>query len=234
MAEVPLDGGKARVLQRDAAALGIDLGTDQAERLATFADMLLRWNRTFNIISRQDEARLVPRHLLDSLSIAPWLRGPLVLDLGTGGGLPGVPLAILRPDLSFTLVDRSQRKIRFVSQVCRALELGNVKPLCADVDRLGPEMRFDCIVSRAVTGLRALWELARPLLRSGSAPGVLLAMVSARAEQDPESGLASLELPGGRIIDSPVLRIPGLADGHRLVVVEAEEAPSAKEGGPRQ
>lgn len=220
-------------LRRDAAALGIGLSTDQAERLAAFGDLLLRWNRTFNIISRQDQARLVPRHLLDSLSVAPWLRGPAVLDLGTGGGLPGIPLAILRADLSFTLLDRSQRKIRFVAQACRALELGNVTPLCADAGQLAPEARFDSIVSRAVTQLGTLWKLARPLLRSGPEPGVLLAMVSARAAKDPDDGLDSV-LPGGRIIARPVVRIPGLADGHRLVVVEVERAPATDKQEARQ
>lgn len=203
--------------------MGVDVSVDQAERLAAFGDMLLRWNRTFNIISRQDEARLIPRHLLDSLSIAAWLRADSVLDLGTGGGLPGIPLAILRPDLSFTLLDRSARKIRFVSQVCRALELENVRPVCADAAALGSQARFDCIVSRAVADLRVLWDQARPLLRRGEAPGVLLAMVSARAEHGSGSGTPT-RLPGGRIIASPVLRIPGLAHGHRLVVVEASSS----------
>lgn len=221
-----MDEVDAVQLRREASALGIALSADQAERLAAFGDLLLRWNRTFNIISRQDQARLVPRHLLDSLSVAPWLRGPAVLDLGTGGGLPGIPLAILRADLSFTLLDRSPRKIRFVSQVCRVLGLANVKPLCADAGRLAPDARFDCIVSRAVTQLGALWKLARPLLRSGPDPGVLLAMVSARAAKDPDDGPGSV-LPGGRIIARPVLRIPGLEDGHRLVVVEVEGAPAA-------
>lgn len=222
VAEVVLAQGVVRRLQRDAADMGITLNALQADQLARFAELLLRWNRSFNIVSRKDVARLIPRHILDSLSVAPWLHGPEVLDLGTGGGLPGIPLAILRGDLQFTLVDRSQRKIRFVTQVRRTLSLANVRPLCVDVEELPSVARFDCVVSRGVKDLQRLWELAAPRLRSTpSTTGVLVAMASTRGEASATQ--IEPELPGGRVFARPVIRIPGSADGHRLDVVEMVE-----------
>lgn len=230
-------------LQADAAVLGLDLDDQQLLQLTQFATLLLRWNRAFNIISRKDESRLMTRHLLDSLSIAPWVRGPLVLDLGTGGGLPGVPLAICHRDQHFTLLDRTQRKIRFVSQVKRALGLENVEPVCGDVRELSDGRLFDCIVSRAVADSETNWQLAAPRLRGG---GRLLIMASTGGVE----GGASKEYPkqrklsvhtrassalgapeGSRYLTREHLRIPGLDGAHRLdVLIRAAESDMAEQG----
>ncbi len=242
VAEV-VDPVALRELQTKAAVLGLDLDDQQLLQLTQFATLLLRWNRAFNIISRKDESRVTTRHLLDSLSIAPWVRGPSILDLGTGGGLPGVPLAICRRDQHFTLLDRTQRKIRFVSQVKRALGLENVEPICGDVRELSASKLFDCIVSRAVADSETNWQLASPRLRGG---GRLLIMASTGGgegtalkefsnQRKPAlhaRATSALRAPeGSRYLTREHLRIPGLGGAHRLdVLMRAAESDTAERG----
>lgn len=195
-----------------AAALGVALTRAQADRLLTFAELLERANRAFNLISRQDVPRLVSRHLLDSLSVAPLLPPGRVLDLGTGGGLPGVPLAIVREDAQFTLVDRSQRKTRFVARAVRELGMANVTVRCGDVSTLALEP-FDAVVSRAVTSPAELWGMAEPRLARG---GILVVMH--RADGQGEDG--SPALPAGATTRTRRrLDIPGLPRSHEILVL---------------
>ena len=235
-----------RQLQADASLLGLELDDEQLLQLSQFEKLLLRWNQAFNIISRKDESRLTTRHLLDSLSIAPGVQGPSVLDMGTGGGLPGIPLAICHRDQQFTLLDRSERKIRFVTQVKRALGLENVQPICADVRELPQGTRYDCIVSRAVADAETNWRLAAPWLRDG---GRLLIMASTGSEERgsaippfgyqeayqegypeeaPEEGPE--EAPeGSSYLTREYLRIPRLDRTHRLdVLMTAAELDTAE------
>ena len=193
-------------------ALEVALTRAQAERLLAFADLLERANRAFNLISRQDVPRLVSRHLLDSLSVAPLLPPGRVLDLGTGGGLPGVPLAIAREDVRFTLVDRSERKTRFVARAVRELGIANVTVRCGDVSALTLEP-FDAVVSRAVTSPAGLWEMAEPrLARDG------IVVVMHRADGQGEDGSPALPA-GAEIRTRRRLEIPGLPRSHEILVL---------------
>lgn len=198
-----------------AAALGIDLELPQVAALSTYADLLLRWNETFNLVSRRDVERLLPRHLLDSLSAAAELHGTRILDLGTGAGLPGVPLAIVRQELRFTLVDRNQRKIRFLDQVVRHLPLGNVTPVCADVADLPAADPFDTVVCRAVSAPAAVWSLAAPRLRPG---GRLVVLHRSQRQQ----GGGEPAIPAGaRLLGRRRVTIAGLERPHELIVLGA-------------
>jgi 16S rRNA (guanine527-N7)-methyltransferase len=206
-------------LVADAGSLGVHLELRQAAAILQFGDLLLRWNRAFNLISRQDTGRLVSRHLLDSLSIEPWLHRDQVMDLGTGAGLPGVPLAIAREEVSFTLVDRSERKIRFVDQVARTLGLGNVTTHCGDVRTLPDTATFDTVVSRAVAAAGELWTLAEPRLRPG---GRVLIMHRGQAPAERSAG--SDVAPAGCTQDRVLLKVPGLPQAHELLVLQRERS----------
>lgn len=197
-----------------AAALGVELDGSQAADLESFARLLKHWNRAFNLVSRGDMARLLPRHLLDSLSVAPLLPGGRIMDLGTGAGLPGVPLAIARRDLAFTLVDRSSRRIRFVARVIRELGLNNATACCADVRELPGEETFDAVVCRAVTDLDQAWNLAASRLREH---GRLLVMYRGQARTD--SGTAMSAPSGTRLMELRSVRIPGLSQEHGIAVL---------------
>jgi 16S rRNA (guanine527-N7)-methyltransferase len=198
---------EADALESGALELGVGLTAGQIAHLVRFAALLRRWNSAFNLVSRGDVARLTERHLLDALSLVPLIVGQRVLDLGTGAGLPGIPLAIARPDLEFTLLDRSERRIRFVLQAKLDLSLSNVDPVNADYADFRPDVLFDTVVSRAVAKPAALWRDAANLL---AAEGIALFQVGALGRDS--------DLPDANI-ESVSVRIPGLTQLHRVLRV---------------
>jgi 16S rRNA (guanine527-N7)-methyltransferase len=137
------------------------LSPEASLRLEQLGGLYREWNEKINVISRNDMEHLYERHVLYSLAIAlhyPWIPGTTVLDVGTGGGFPGIPLAILFPEVQFTLVDSIGKKMRVVEEVAGALGLGNVEPLQERVEKM--HRSFDFVVSRAVTALPAFVSLA--------------------------------------------------------------------------
>ncbi len=198
---------EARDLEAAAAELGVLLGSAQSERLLQFATLLRRWNVAFNLVSRNDLPRLVERHLLDSLSLLPLLCGSRVLDLGTGAGLPGLPLAIACPDARFTLIDRSERRIRFVRQAAIELGLQNVDAVEADYMHFRADGEFDTVVSRAVAKPAALWRVAEPAL---DADGQALFQTGPN-ERDVANVTA--------VVERLMVRVPGLARLHHVLRV---------------
>ena len=204
-------------LAAGATALGVALDGVQIGRLASFAHLLRRWNSAFNLVSRRDIRRIVARHLLDSLSLSSMLHGPRVLDLGTGAGLPGVPLAIARPSLHFTLVDRRERRIRFVRQACMELELSNVDAIAADFTSFRATTPFDTVVSRAVAKPASVWRVAASLL---AADGVALLQVGAAEGTD-------LDVDANAHVES--IRIPGIEQPQHIMTIRRAKSPAQAE-----
>lgn len=153
------DAALARLLGGDAA---VDV-RQVAGKLDAFEALLRRWNTRHNLVSRRDAARLRERHVLDSLALLPWWCGTLA-DVGAGAGFPGVPLAIARPTAPVALVERSERKGRFLRQVAIELQLDNVEVVIADASRFRPPTLFDTVAARAVAQPAEAWRLVRPLL----------------------------------------------------------------------
>lgn len=156
-----------------AARLGLTLTSDQQSRLLQFLALLARWNQVYNLTAVRDPLEMVAKHLLDSLAIQPFLCGDSVLDIGTGAGLPGLPLAILEPARRFALLDGNGKKIRFVRQAAMELGLDNVEPVQARIETYRPGRKFSTIVSRAVAEADLLCVLKADLL---ARPGRLLLM----------------------------------------------------------
>lgn len=192
-------------LESGAAEIGVPLTADVRDRLLAFATLLRKWNRAFNLVSRNDVGRIVSRHLLDSLTLAPMLHGHRILDVGTGAGLPGMPLAILRPEDAFTLLDRSERRIRFVGQAVIELGLRNVESVVDDYASFRPKFLFDTVVSRAVAKPEVLWRRVSGLLAVG---GEALFQIGARDEGS--------SLPNAFVVVEQV-RIPSLDEPHRVM-----------------
>ncbi len=153
-----------------------DLPESQLTQLARYAELLRDWNRRVNLVSRGEVDRIWPNHLLPSLVILKLLNlpsGSTCADIGTGAGLPGIPVKILRPDLEMVLIDSIRKKILFLKMVIESLQL----PRCLAVqhrldptdDSLGLRGKFDFVFARAVSSLQTLWPLANPLLKSGGA-----------------------------------------------------------------
>ena len=134
-------------------ALGIDLSADVQEKLLAYAAFLEKWNRTYSLTALRDPTLAVSHHLLDSLAIMPYVNASTLLDVGSGGGQPGIPLAIARPDLAVTLLDSNGKKTAFLQQAVIELELKNVRVVTARVEEFRPATLFAAITSRAFAEL---------------------------------------------------------------------------------
>lgn len=192
--------------------MGLELDRKLVDRLLQYLELLTRWNRRFNLTGTRAPGEIVTRHLLDSLSITPYLRGPRVLDAGTGAGLPGLVLAIARPDSHFTLVDSAGKKTRFCIQAAAELALGNVSVVRARIESFSTEARFSCLVSRAFESGVGLIECARRLLEPG---GLMLVMKGVY----PQSELEALKAAKIEARVTP-LSVPGLTAARHLLLVE--------------
>jgi 16S rRNA (guanine527-N7)-methyltransferase len=153
---------------------GIALSTTQLEALTQYLRLLLRWRPHLNLTGLRDAERMLDVLIVESLDFLQddfFLPGMHVLDLGTGAGVPGIPLAICRPDVHVTLLDRSEKKITFLERVVASLQLGNCQPCCSTAEdfvrRLRPQARFDIVVSRGVGSVAHLLPLTAPLLKPG-------------------------------------------------------------------
>ena len=176
--------------------------------MLAFCKLLLRWNNTFNLVSRQDSGRLLRRHVLDALQLLPHVRGPRLLDIGTGAGLPGIVLAIARPQLQCTLLDRVARKVRFVVQARAELGLGNVTAVCGDALQWRSPDLFDTVTVRAVATGPDLQALVLPHL---AADGRVLAQLGT---------LQAAPLPAAlSLVDEHRYRLPEIVGEFRTVVM---------------
>jgi len=183
----------------------------QQERLLEYLALLSRWNKTYNLTAVRDEAQMITRHLLDSLAIAPHLTGQRLLDVGTGAGLPGVPLALLFPERDFHLLDSNGKKTRFLFQVKTALCLDNIVVHQARVEAFRVTEPFETILSRAFASLQDMVHGCRHLLATG---GRILAMKGAYPTQE----LAAVSQQCAEVVVHP-LAVPGLGEQRHLVEI---------------
>lgn len=153
-------------LERGLAALDVG-GGELVDRLLDYLALLVKWNRAYNLSAVRDPGEMVARHLLDSLAILPWVDGHRLLDVGSGAGLPGIPIALARPHLQVVLLDSNGKKTRFLRQVQLELGLTNVEVVETRVEAYRPAAPFDRISSRAFAQLREFVALSAPLLAPG-------------------------------------------------------------------
>ena len=189
------------------AELGLDLPADTQQKLLAFRDLLLKWNKTYNLTALRDPAQAISHHLLDSLAILPHVGDGPLLDVGAGGGLPGIPLAIARPALSVSMVDTVQKKATFLQQAAIELGLKNVAVHHARVEEMRGQ--YAQISSRAFAEIGLFIELTRHLLAPG---GCWLAMKGVH----PDEEIAAL--PTDIVVEQIVpLHVPGLAAERHLI-----------------
>ena len=198
-------------LQRGCEALGLAPDSAQQESLLDYLALLLKWNSAYNLTAVRDPEQMVTRHLLDSLAVAPHFSGEHVIDVGTGAGLPGVPLAVMFPGTRFALLDSNGKKTRFLFQVKTALRLDNMEIHHARVESFRPPELFDAVVSRAFASLADMAAGCRHLL---APDGRLLAMKGAY----PEEELAALG-PAWQVRAVHALAVPGLDEQRHLVEI---------------
>jgi len=162
-----------KILVSGLKSLNLPLAEDKVEQLLGFIKLIEKWNKAYNLTAIRDREAMVRLHLLDSLAIVPFIEGKRVIDIGTGAGLPGIPLAIYLPEIEFTLLDSNAKKTRFVQQAILELKLKNVSVCHNRVEHYHPEKSFDTVITRAFASLSDIVELTAHLL---SKDGVLLAM----------------------------------------------------------
>ncbi len=196
----------------DAGLRALRLDASLAEPLTRYLALLLRWNATYNLTAIRDPREMVTKHLLDSLAMAPFVASVSTLaDLGTGAGLPGIPLAIALPGLRVTLVESNGKKARFMREAVRTLGLGNAEVAESRIEALNRPNAFTAITARALATLPQILSLGGHLL---AADGVLLAMKGAR----PDDEIAALPT-GWALRDMHALKVPGLDAERHLIVI---------------
>jgi 16S rRNA (guanine527-N7)-methyltransferase len=202
------DGELGRLLQQGMGEMGLEAPVGLLERLLQYIGLLDKWNRTYNLTAIRDPRAMITRHLLDSLAVMPYIEGPRLADVGTGPGLPGIPLALMCPDHEWILLDSNSKKTRFVTQAVAELGLTNVRVITGRVAELRLESPCNTVISRAFTDIAAFIDGAGHLCRGD---GQLLAMKGAAVADELQ------QLPDGYRAELIPLQVPGL-DAQRCIV----------------
>nr|WP_211162818.1 16S rRNA (guanine(527)-N(7))-methyltransferase RsmG [Alteromonas ponticola] len=144
--------------------LGFAISEEQQQRLLTYLGMLFKWNAAYNLTSVRDPKQMLQKHILDSLSVMPFVRGKRVIDVGTGPGLPGIPLAIVLPHVEFDLLDSLGKRVRFMKQVAHECKLANIHPIQSRVEAHQPDTCYDIVISRAFASLKDMLHWCQHLV----------------------------------------------------------------------
>lgn len=203
----------ASELQQGINALRLKLSPQAQQRLLDYLALLRKWNKVYNLTALREPQKMVRHHLLDSLVVVPHIEAQRILDVGSGAGLPGIPLAIARDDWRVTLLDSSHKKAAFLKQAAIELKLSNVTVCCERVEAWLPEQKFELIISRAFSDLAEFVTLSKHLLHEG---GKFAAMKGVYPHEE------IAQLPSGYRLERVIpLKIPGLKAQRHLVMVKA-------------
>ncbi|OQW67892.1 MAG: 16S rRNA (guanine(527)-N(7))-methyltransferase RsmG [Proteobacteria bacterium ST_bin12] len=199
---------QAALLAQGIASMGLAVSDEAQQKLLAYLSLLQKWNKVYNLTAVRDPLEMVTLHLLDSLSILPFVSSKNILDVGSGGGLPGIVLAICKPELQVTTIDTVQKKVIFMRQVKGELGLNNLTPVHARVENFKPDVSFEVVISRAFSEIGLFIELTQHLIEKN---GQWLAM---------KGVMPATELEG--LVMQPVnilpLKVAGLdAQRHLLV-----------------
>lgn len=197
-------------------AAGISLSDQQKQQLVAYIGLLDKWNKAYNLTSVRDPQQMLVRHILDSIVVAPHLKGERFIDVGTGPGLPGIPLAIVMPQAHFTLLDSLGKRVRFLRQVQHELALNNITPVQSRVEAFPSEPPFDGVISRAFASLQDMVNWCHHL---PAADGAFYALKGVR----PDDEIASLP-EGFRLVSIEALKVPELDGERHLVVIARQQA----------
>lgn len=190
------------------------LDDKQQTKLIQYVELLNKWNKTYNLTAIRNPEQMVTRHLLDSLTVCPFLKGINILDVGTGAGLPGIVLAIVFPEKQFTLLDSNSKKTRFVVQAASVLELPNVDVVQSRVEEYRPAEEFDTVITRAYSAIDGMLLQTAHLL---SVNGIFLAMKGACPVSEIEG------LPSKYVVkENHEIKVPGLDEERHLLEIIAK------------
>ncbi|MDD4767923.1 MAG: 16S rRNA (guanine(527)-N(7))-methyltransferase RsmG [Desulfotomaculaceae bacterium] len=215
-----LDGG--------AAELGIKIEQDQLDLFEEFYQMVIVTNKNINLTTIIDEKEFAIKHLIDSLTCLQAVyikRGAGVLDVGAGAGFPGIPLVICRPDLVLTMIEATEKRVKFLKKVISGLGLKDVEAVHTRAENFGRKKnlreKYDLVVSRAVAPLAVLAEYCLPPLRTR---GVFIAMKGLHVKEEIKTAQNALDILGGVVKETVNIKLPGLGDERNLVVISKAKA----------
>lgn len=194
--------------QKNLLIMGLNLNPKAQSTLVSYLELLAKWNRSYNLTAITDPAQMLSHHLLDSLSLAPFIQGPRILDVGTGAGFPGIPLAVAFPDYEFVLLDSNGKKLRFITQAISELAIPNVKLVQTRVESFHDNLGFSDIIARAVSSLKFFVNSTQQLLAPG---GQWLAMKGAYPTAELE------EIQQSTRVEKPT--VPGLEAERHVVII---------------
>ena len=212
--------GGPKSLKQDQLKQGLELlhltcNDKQINQLLNYLDLLERWNKAYNLTAIRDPFDMINLHLLDSLAISAELQGERFIDVGTGPGLPGIPLAIINQNKNFTLLDSNGKKTRFMQQAKIELGLKNINVVNSRVEMFRPEGGFDIVVSRAFSSLKSFSEITQHLC---SDEGMFYAMKGKCPLQEMDE-----MAKGFKVLETYKLQVPGLDNERHLVVFEQSQ-----------
>ena len=199
-------------LKEGITAQGLQVEDEARAAMLQYLGLLQRWNKAYNLTSIKDPEQMLSYHLLDSLSIGPHLQGRSFIDVGTGAGLPGIPLAVTHPDKTFSLLDSNGKKVRFLFQIKTALQMSNVKEMQGRVEAYKPEQLYDGVISRAFASLTDMIEGSEHLLAPG---GCFYAMKG----RYPDKELSALP-KGYKVEQAIALDVPTLDQQRHLIIIK--------------
>jgi 16S rRNA (guanine527-N7)-methyltransferase len=192
--------------------LGLNCSTHQVEQLIAYLEMLQRWNKAYNLTAIREPIQMVRLHLLDSLAVHPFIKDAKdIIDVGTGPGLPGIPLAILNPDINFTLLDSNGKKTRFLFQAINDLSLANAREINQRVEKYQPKQLFDIVLSRAFSSISDMLTQCNHLV---SDSGCFLAMKGKK----PDSELSQIA-KDYKVVDLSQINVPQVDSERHLIKI---------------
>jgi 16S rRNA (guanine527-N7)-methyltransferase len=213
--------GERDLLVSGLTALDLALSENQIGQMLDFVRLISKWNKAYNLTAIRNQADMINLHLLDSLAMVSYIKGKRIVDVGTGAGLPGIPLALCLPEVQFTLLDSNAKKTRFVQQAILELKLSNVSVLHQRAEDHQPEQLYDAVITRAFASLADIIKLTTHLL---APEGELLAM---KGQNMAEELVALPEAIAAKVRVTPV-NVPGLEAGRCLVQISAETLKEAQ------
>ena len=208
--KLPAEPHLAPILEAGMQQMEVEYSSEQRDMLLAYLQLLMTWNKAYNLTAIRDPGEMIRLHLLDSLAVLPHISGKRLIDVGTGAGLPGIPLAIMCPERDFTLLDSNGKKTRFLFQARCDLGLSNLKEINSRVENHQPEVPYDAVLSRAFTSVADMVNKCSHLL---SPEGLFLAMKG----KFPQSELSEVG-KDYKVNASHTLQVPGV-DGERHLIV---------------
>ncbi|UAA38787.1 16S rRNA (guanine(527)-N(7))-methyltransferase RsmG [Paraneptunicella aestuarii] len=195
-------------------SLPFDVSNEKQQLLVKFLEMIHKWNKAYNLTSVRDPLDMVAVHLVDSIAVSPYVQGKRFIDVGTGPGLPGVPLSIMLPDSHFVLLDSLGKRIRFLKQVAFELKLANIEPVQSRVEDYTCEQGFDGVITRAYASIDDMLNSCQHLVDQN---GVFIALKGQYPEQEIQA------IPEGFALqESHVVEVPGLEAQRHVIMIKKQ------------